>query len=221
MDIVLFGAGQFADVVAVYLEAHSQDRIVAYTVDAAYRQQDEFRGLPLVDWESLEQFYPPGSVQILGPISFRDGNRFRRDRFEDGLARGYSFYTFVHPNCDNYAANIGQNVLILEGNTLQPYTEIGDNCILWSNNHIGHHTQLGKHCFLAGQVGLGGNTQVGEGVFLAGKSGAIDNVSIGDWSLMNFGAYATQNIPPDSIVASPKIRMIEGGAARYAKRLLG
>ena len=221
MDIVIFGNGQLADVVAEYVEQHAEVRIAGYTVDSAYRRTDTFRGLPLVDWEELERHFPPDQVQLFGPISYRDGNRFRRDRFEEGRSRGYRFYSFVHPDSRIYTQDIGENVLILEGNTLQPFSAVGDNCILWSNNHIGHHTSLGAHCFLTSQVGLGGNTRVGEGVFFAGQSGAIDNLEIGDWCLLSPNAVATADMPADSILAAPKPRLVKGVARRSVGRLLG
>lgn len=34
-DIVLFGAGSTAEVVTAYLEAHTEHRVIAYTVDQA------------------------------------------------------------------------------------------------------------------------------------------------------------------------------------------
>lgn len=221
MDLVIFGAGQLAEVVSVYIRAHSDIEIVGYTVDQKYLHAERFQGLPLVAWEQLEQHFPPDKVMLFGPISFRDGNRFRRKRYEQGLERGYRFYSFVHPSCHIYTEQIGTNVLILEGNTLQPFTTIGDNCVLWSNNHIGHHTRIGAHCFLAGHVGIGGNTEVGEGVFFAGKSGASDNLKIGNGCLLSFGALATYNLPDGAVLAAPKMRMSKNAAHRAIRKMLG
>ena len=218
VDLVLFGAGQFIDVVATYIEHHTDDRIIAYTVDKAYRRSDQHRGLPLVDWETLEHQFPPSQVQLFGPISYRDANRFRKNRFLEGKARGFSFYTFIHPATYIYTQDIGENSLILEGNTVQPYASVGDNCILWSHNHIGHHTTLGAHCFLASHVGIGGNSQIDEGVFFAGKSGAIDNLKIGAWSFFSPGAIALSDVAAETVVAAPPVRMSAGAARRYAKK---
>ena len=218
VDIVLFGAGQFVDVIATYLDCHTEDRIVGYTVDKAYRQSDVYRGQPLVDWETLEEQFPPSQVKLFGPVSYRWANRFRRDRFIEGKERGYLFYTFIHPSAYIYTEEIGENTLILEGNTVQPYASVGENCILWSHNHIGHHTSVGSHCFLASHVGIGGNTKIDEGVFFAGKSGAIDNLHIGAWSFFSPGAIAMLDVAPDTVVAAPPVRMSEGAAKHYAKR---
>src|ERR1700694_3348083 len=70
-DIVLFGAGQIAQVAKVYVDAHGPDRVVGFTVDAEYLKSDSFHGLPLVPWERLEDFFPPDDVKLLGPLSYR------------------------------------------------------------------------------------------------------------------------------------------------------
>ncbi|MFG1404197.1 acetyltransferase [Xanthobacter sediminis] len=199
-DIVLFGAGQIADVARVYIDACGPDRIVGFTVDAAHRKADSFAGRPLVDWETLERHFPPGRVKLLGPLSFRRLNAFRRSRYEEGRARGYAFATFVHPSCSNHAERIGENCFILENNTLQPFVTIGDNVIMWSNNHIGHHSQIGDHCFLSSQIGLSSNVVIGPGCFLSGQVGIEYGVTVGADSYLGTCTFIAKNMPPESVV---------------------
>ncbi len=220
-DIVIFGAGQFAEVLTVYLEQDTNDKVVGYTVDNLYCSTDTFNGLPLVAWENLESHFPPSQVQLLGPISYRGANRFRKDRFLEGKSRGYAFYTFIHPSAYIYSNKIGENVIILEGNTLQPFVEIGDNCILWSHNHVGHHTIIKAHNFLCGRVTIGGNVVIEEGVFWAGCTTAKDNINIGAWSFLTPGTIALENIPEDSILVREKNRLLKKAAHKHYKKLLG
>src|SRR4051794_33185280 len=110
-DVVVFGAGQLAEVVKAYIDAHGPDRVVGFTVDGEYRTGDTFHGLPLVAWDRLEDRFPPAAVKLLGPISYRRLNGFRRDRHLEGKARGYEFASFVHPAAHVYATEIGENCL--------------------------------------------------------------------------------------------------------------
>lgn len=178
-DVVVFGAGAIAEVATVYLERDSGHRIVGYTADAAYCTADRFFGKPVVPWETLETVFPPGQVQLLGPLSFRRMNQFRRDRYLEGRARGYSFISFVHPSCHVYTEHIGENCFILEQNVIQPFVRIGNNVMMWSGNHIGHHSVVGDHCFFSSQVGLSGSVVVGELCFLGGQVGIGAGVVIG------------------------------------------
>ena len=183
--VVIFGIGQLAQTVTVYLERESSHEIAGYVVDAAYRNGlTEFMGRPVFDWESLEKSFAPEDGVLFGPISYRGLNRFRRDRYLEGKARGYSFLSFIHPASHVYTDDIGENCLVLEANTIQPCVRIGNNVMIWSGNHIGHHTEIGDHSFLTSHVGISGNCRIGSGCFFAGKSGVADNVRVGDGCLI-------------------------------------
>jgi acetyltransferase-like isoleucine patch superfamily enzyme len=200
-DIVLFGAGQIAEVAKIYIDAHSPDRIVGFTVDDAFRKSDTFQGLPLVAWERLEQSFPPGSVQLLGPLSYHRLNDFRRERHLEGKARGYEFASFVHPGSHIHTRLIGENCFILEANVIQPFVRIGDGVMMWSGNHVGHHSHVGEHCFLATHVGLGSGVWLGERCFLAGKVGVETGVVVGDACFLGTGVIVKKNLPAESVVA--------------------
>lgn len=199
-DIVLFGAGQIADVARVYIDTHGPDRIAGFTVDASHRTADTFCGRPLVSWEDLERFFPPSQVKLLGPLSFRRLNEFRKSRYLEAKARGYGFASFIHPSCQIYTESIGDNCFILENNTLQPFSEIGNNVIIWSNNHIGHHSRIGDHCFLASHVGVSSNVVIEPECFIGGKTGIDYGVTVGARSFMGTASVALNSLPPDSVV---------------------
>ena len=199
-DVVLFGAGQIAEVAKVYLDAHGPDRVVGFTVDASHRHGDSFAGLPLVEWETLEERFPPGEIKLLGPLSYRRMNEFRRDRHLQGRQRGYDFTTFIHPASHIYTDAIGENCFILENNVVQPFARLGDGVMMWSGNHIGHHCVIGDYCFIASQVGLAGGVQLGARCFVAGKAGVESGVSIGEGCFLGGGVVVKKNLPADSAV---------------------
>src|SRR5439155_1817769 len=131
-DIVFFGTGHSAEVAKVYIESHSEHRIVGFTVDAQYATAATFHDLPLVPCQRLEEFFPPDQVELLGPISYARMNEFRRDRYLEGKARNYRFASFIHPDCHIYTKDIGEHCFILEANIIEPFARIGDNVVIWS-----------------------------------------------------------------------------------------
>jgi sugar O-acyltransferase (sialic acid O-acetyltransferase NeuD family) len=218
-DVVLFGAGQIAEVAKAYMDAHGSDRVVGFTVDGAFRQAETFAGLPLVAWEQLESRFPPSAVKLLGPLSYRALNELRRDRHAEGKARGYSFASFIHPASHVYADAIGENAFILEANVIQPFVTIGQGVMLWSGNHIGHHSVIEDYCFLASHVVLGSNVRVGERTFAGGCVLIEPGVTVGAGCLLNLGATVKKDVPPDSVVdGAPNGRVVRLGNARL-KRL--
>ena len=217
-DIIVFGAGQIAEVAKFYIDAHGSDRIVGFTVDATYRNDDTFQGLPLIAWEELDKHFPPGSVELLGPLSYRRLNDFRRDRHREGKARGYAFTSFVHPGSHIYASEIGENCFILENNVIQPFVRVGAGVMMWTSNHIGHHAVIGDYCFFASQIALGGGVEVGEGCFFAGKVGVESGLRIGDACFLGSGAIVTKPLPRESVVRG-RSHEVEAYSSAKLKRL--
>jgi sugar O-acyltransferase (sialic acid O-acetyltransferase NeuD family) len=219
-DIVVFGAGEIAQVAHRYIDADSSHRIVGFTVDAAYRTAESFGGLPLVAWEELESRFPPEQVQLLGPLSYRSLNELRRDRYLDAKRRGYAFASFVHPASHVYADEIGENAFILEANVIQPGVRIGRCAMIWSGNHIGHHAVIEDYCFLASQVGIGSNVRIGERTFVGGCVAVHPGVTVGAGCLLALGANVRKDVPDESTVRGPAHgHTVRLGNARL-KRLL-
>jgi serine acetyltransferase len=218
-DIVIFGAGQIADVARVYIDAHGPDRIVGYTVDAGFQKSETHNGLPLVAWDRLEQSFPPGSIKLLGPLSYRRLNDFRRERHQEGKARGYEFASFIHPGSHIYTQDIGENCFILEANVIQPFARVGAGVMMWSGSHIGHHAQIGDYCFLSSHVGLGSGVRLGAGCFVSGKVGVDTGFEIGAASFLGGGAIVKKNLPPESVVPGPSDKAASYPSSRL-KRLV-
>jgi sugar O-acyltransferase (sialic acid O-acetyltransferase NeuD family) len=199
VDVVVFGALAASEVATVYLEAHSEHRVVGFTVDAAYRRGDEFLGRPLVDWETLEQRYPPDQVRLFGPISYRRMNQLRRDRYHEGKARGYGFISFVHPSVETLGVQIGDNCFICGGVLIEPCTRIGDNVMIWSRAHIGHHSVIGDHCFIGPDVGIGGSCTIGEMSFFGPKADVMSGVHVGRDCFFGARAAIRENAADGSV----------------------
>ena len=208
-DVVLFGTGQVSEVITVYLDRFSDLKIVAYTVDAGFLPPERhFAGRPVVPWEELEAHFPPGEVRIMGPLTYQRLNTVRRDRYLEGKARGYAFASFIHPASHVLTDRIGDHVIILEQNIVQPFAEIGDNVILWSMNHIGHHSRVGSHTFVTSMVGIGGSTTVGEQCYLGGKTGINHGLIVGDRCAVLNAALVKDDLPHDSVITG------QGGEVR-------
>ena len=210
-DIVLFGTGDMAQVAAVYIRTHSDLNIVGYTLDHAYRKEDTFDGLPLVSWETLETDFPPDQVKLFGPLTYQRMNTIRRDRYLEGKARGYSFVSFIHPDCNIYADKIGENCLILEQNVIQPFSSIGNNVIIWSGSHVAHHAQVGDHVFISSHVTIGGSAVIGNECHLSGQAGVAHGLTLGPRCAVLNGAKLTRNLSEGSVISAelPRVRSFD------------
>ena len=201
-DVVLFGTGMVSEVISVSLDRYSDLNVLAYTVDRDFLPEGgTFNGKPAVPWDEIERHYPPGSVSLLGPLTYKGLNSVRRDRYLEGKAKGYAFASFIHPDCHINTDAIGEHCIILEANIIQPFASIGDNVIIWSGNHIGHHVSVGDHCFIASQVGIAGATTIGPECYLGGQAGLVHGITLGARCAVLNAAVVKANLPEGSVVS--------------------
>jgi len=177
-----------------YFASDSDHQVVAFTVDAAYREQDEFSGLPLIDFEDLGRLHPPGETALFVAIGYRNMNRIRAERFAAAKALGYSLPSYVSSRCTYLSEHPpGSNCLILEDNTIQTGVRIGDDVVLWSGNHVGHDAEVGDHCFVTSHVVISGFVKVGHHSFLGVNSTLRDSITIAPHTLVGAGAVILED----------------------------
>jgi sugar O-acyltransferase (sialic acid O-acetyltransferase NeuD family) len=187
--VVIFGAGSFAQVAAVYLRKDSPREVVAHTVDGQYLTADAFAGLPLIAFENLLESHPPERVDVLVATGFRGVNRIRRGIYERCKRAGYQLVTYVSSKaCVMTDEPIGDNTFVFEANVIQPFVEIGHDVVLWSGNHIGHHSRIEDHCFIASHAVISGHVTIGEASFVGVNATLRDGISLGPSCVIGAGA---------------------------------
>ncbi|MGE0481342.1 MAG: acetyltransferase [Phycisphaerae bacterium] len=187
--LVIFGAGDIGRLVHYYFTRDSQHEVVAFTVDSAYRKSGDFLGLPLVDFEKLPQRYPPGDFALFVALSYARMNKARAEKYGRARELGYTLPSYVSSRC-SYLSDYppGDNCLILEDNTVQPFVRIGSNVTLWSGNHIGHDSVIEDHCFITSHVVVSGNCRVGAYSFIGVNATLRNSLTVGRESLIGAGA---------------------------------
>lgn len=203
--VVVFGESQLASLAHFYFKHDSAHEVVAFTVDRDYRSSDSFEGLPLVDFESVSELYPPSEFVMFLPISFKRMNYLRREKFEKAKELGYTCISYVSSKATTWPdLTIGENCFIFEDNTIQPFTTIGDNCILWSGNHIGHHSQIGNHVFITSHVVISGACSIEDHTFFGVNATVRDETIIAEGTLVAMGANIIKDTEPYSIYMGAK-----------------
>jgi sugar O-acyltransferase (sialic acid O-acetyltransferase NeuD family) len=168
-DVVIFGIGQWAEIAHFYLVHDSPHTIVGFTVDSSYMQGEQYKGLPLVPFEQLEETFPPDRYKLFIPISYKKMNHIRADKYYEAKQRGYELISYVSSKATIWPGfRCGDNCFILEDNRIQPFVEIGSNVVMWSGNHVGHHSKVKDHVMLASNVMISGSCTIEEYCFLAG-----------------------------------------------------
>ena len=188
-NIVIFGAGEIAQLAHYYFTHDSAYDVSAFTVDKDFRQGDTYCDLPLVDFESVEKQYPPSQYGMFVALSYRGLNSLRADKVKDARAKGYDLVSYISSHATVFPnVTIGDNCFLLEDNTVQPFVTIGENVTLWSGNHIGHHAKIGNHCFITSHVVISGGVTVGDYAFIGVNATLRDHITVAPKTLIGAGA---------------------------------
>lgn len=182
--VLIYGSSQTAEIANYYISNDTNDEVVGFVVEREHRSGSEFCGLPLFDFEDIEERFSPSSYQLFAPLQPWKMNRFRQRIYEAGKEKGYLFYTYISSKASVLTSEIGENCLILEDNTVQPFVQIGDNCVLWSGNHVGHHSKVGDHVFITSHVVISGNCVVGSNCFFGVNSTVKDGSVLPEGTLI-------------------------------------
>ncbi len=194
--IILFGHGEIGEVVDFYLKHDSDFRVEAFTIDQSYIKESHFLNRPLVAFEEIEKKYSPSEFAMLVAVGYSNHNELREQKYYEAKAKGYKLISYVHSKIKLWPNVVhGDNCIIFEDNTIQPFVKVGNNVILWSGNHIGHHATIEDHCFVSSHVVISGGVTVGRNSFLGVNSSVRDHIQIGSHNFVAMGAQVKESTP--------------------------
>lgn len=216
--LIVFGAGDIAEVAGYYLANDSDYSVAAYTVDREYLKGDSFCGKPLVAFEDLERGFSPRDHALLVALSYAKLNRLRADKCAEAKRRGYRLAAYLSSKATVWPGfALGENCFILEDNTIQPFARVGNNVTLWSGNHVGHHAQIGDNCFVTSHVVISGGVKVGANSFIGVNATIRDHVTIGAGCVIGAGTLILKDTADDSVHAAPGAEPARVPASRLRK----
>jgi sugar O-acyltransferase (sialic acid O-acetyltransferase NeuD family) len=208
-SILIFGTGAIAEI-AHYCFSHQSDReIEGFIVDDEYLGDDSLFGLPIIPFSKIKENFPPARFDIFVGMGYSKMNSNRAKAFKRIKDLGYTCPTFLSPDCNCYTTEIGENCLILEDNTIQPFVNIGNNVTLWSGNHIGHHTTIHENAYITSHVVISGSCSIGENTFIGVNASLRDNINIGKSCMIGMGASVTKHLTDGQVLRSAKSEVLE------------
>jgi len=198
--LVIFGAGDIAELAHYYFSRGGGCNVAAFAVDAAYLKESTFCGLPVVAFEEVVKAYPPLAYDFFVALSYSKLNQLRKEKYLAAKAYGYQLTSYVSERATVLNdGHIGENCFILEDNTIQPFVTIGNNVTLWSGNHIGHHSTIKDHCFLASHVVVSGGVEIGEQCFIGVNATLRDHIKLGERCVIGAGALLLADAEADGV----------------------
>jgi sugar O-acyltransferase (sialic acid O-acetyltransferase NeuD family) len=193
-SLVIIGNTTNARLAKWFFENDSAYTVAAFSVDKKYIQDTTWLGLPVVPFEELEHLYPPQEFDAFVAIGYTKMNKIREKMYYRTKEKGYSLPNYISSHCTFLAEDtIGDNNLILEDNTIQPYVKIGSNNVFWSGNHIGHDTVIHNHVTITSHVVVSGYCQIHNNCFLGVNATLHNEVTLARETLVAAGATIAKN----------------------------
>lgn len=198
--VVIFGAGQFAEVVHFYLTQDAGRRVTAFTVDASFLDASTFLGLPAVAFEEVESHFPPSEFSMFIALGPHHVNRVRAEKFMEARRKGYELVSYISSKASVWPDLVhGANTLVTDGSVVLPFVRMGDNVALWGAR-IGHHCTIGDHCTLS-DASLAGGVHVGDRTFIGTNASVKEHVRVGQRNVIGAGAVILLSTADDAVHA--------------------
>src|SRR4051812_25400477 len=192
--IVIVGDGETAELAYEYFTYDSPHDVVAFSVERAYRKKSDLFGLPVTDFEDLEQSFPSEDHDAFVAISYTQLNRVRARLYHETKQKGYRLASYVSSKAFVWRnVEVGENCFIMENNVIQYSVRIGNDVVLWSGNHVGHQTVIHDHVFVSSHVVISGYCEVGEHCFLGVNSSIANNIKIAPDCVIGMGAVINRD----------------------------
>jgi sugar O-acyltransferase (sialic acid O-acetyltransferase NeuD family) len=194
---------------------------VAFTLELDFKQSEAFLERPLVEFESLNESYPPSEYQIIIAVGYHDMNQQRQRIYEQCKDKGYTIASYVHPSVTYFdSEQIGEGSIILDHVTLQPGASVGFNSFIWSNSVVAHGSKVQSHCWIAAGSVVGGDVTIGSHCFLGVNATIGHNVELGNGTFVGANTLVSKNTDDNSTVISAegeKIRLNSQQFMTFAK----
>ena len=217
-NIVIFGAGQTAAIVFHYFVNDSPHSVKAFTVNADHVKKKELFGLPVVEFEEIENKYPPDEFQMFVALNYSNLNQLRAEKYREAKEKNYTLVNYVSSKAGIVGTpEVGENCLIMENQLIQPYAKIGNNVFVWSGVLIGHNCTIGDHCWLTSSASIGGNTNIGPYCFIGLNCTVGHMVNIGAKCLVGAGTLVTKDAKDNSVFIARNTDLFGLDSERFLK----
>ena len=199
MKCVIFGITDFGRMLRYYIEKYTGVEISAFSCDKKYMTENMFDGLPVVEFENIENVYSPQDYSMIIGIGYSSMNELRKRKFQEAKNKGYRLENFIHPTVVNECRKMGEGNIIFENVTLAYGTEIGDGNIIWNGCQISHETVIGNFNYIAVSCVLAGKPIIKNNCFLGINCAVQGKTILNDYTLIGAECFVKENTKEYSV----------------------
>lgn len=208
--LVIFGLTELAQLAHFYFTHDSDYEVVGFTLNEKYITADRYLDLPVVPYESLEDFFPPSEYVLYIAIGYTNLSELRKAKFLESKSRGYTMASYVSSKSTTWPGlTVGENTFIMEDNTIMPFCEIGSNILIFVNNILSHHTVFKDHITITSHCAIGGNSVCEEQTFFGLNCTTRSNLTIGKGAIIGAAANVLNHVDEYAVMLGNPAKKID------------
>lgn len=217
-EIVIFGTSTLSKVAHFYFKRDEAFKTSAFAVDASYKTENEFCGLSVYDFETLEETHPPSNFDIFIAIGPSEMNSLRQRKMSEAKAMGYELVSFVSRKavCDS---PLGENCFVGDFAVVNPFVTIGNNSFIWEHAYVGNESKVGHNCFISPKASVSSFAEVGNNSFLGTNSVIKTRATVAEFSLIGANSFISRGTEPFGVYGEKQSQF--AGAISYKVNLSG
>jgi len=197
--IIIFGNHEFAKMMAEYVQKFTNNEVSYFTVNKKYIKDSKILGLPVIEFESIENKLDKSEYKFLITLGYNQMNSLRENIFSKVQEKGYEITSFVHPTALVNTEQIGVGNIFLENVFIGPYSKIGNGNVFWNGVNISHNVTIGNYNYFSPSTTFAGNVKVSNNCFLGTNCTVRNGVSISNKTLIGAGCYLNKNTLNDEV----------------------
>lgn len=214
--VIIFGVSDFARLIKHYFDIDTNYQIEAFCIDDEYKNEDTFCGLPVIKYSEIGK-YPPNEYSFFVAIGYSNLNAIRTEVYTRLKKLGYSFVSYISSYATILSKDIGENCMICENTTVEPFAKIGNNVFIWNGNCIAHQAIVEDNVFITSQVMICGYAKIGENSFIGVKSAITDKIEIGKNCIIGAGSLIKSSLSDNSVCITKETKKMKIDSKQYFK----
>jgi len=214
-QVVIFGTGAVARLVHFFLTHDSEYDVAVFTITKEYIKESTFIDLPIVDFETITDNYPPSDYDMFVALGPQNCNELRENIYHQAKSKGYKLISYISTSADYWQdLKHGDNVLIIQDSSIEPFVEVGNNVTLIGSK-IGYNVIIKDNCFISTAT-IGSDVLVKKNAFIGINSSINPFLSIGVKSIIGAGSIINKNVDDYSVYVAPATaRKSEADSRRF------
>jgi UDP-3-O-[3-hydroxymyristoyl] glucosamine N-acyltransferase len=197
-NLVIFGNASMAKVSHYYFSRDSDYTVAAFTVDAGYNDKGSICGLEVLDFERIEDVYPPDTSAMFIAIGPSRMNGVREAKFLDAKKKGYRLASYLSPRsvCGSV---VGENTFVADMVVIAPFVTIGHDNYFYDGAICSNDAIIGSHCYFAPRSYVGSLCDVRDNSILGAGAVLKSGVVVARQTLVGASAYISANTQENGV----------------------